>query len=230
MKTIWFHLMPYPALPEDFTQQHRSVWVDIDPDLFDPAVAHVAYNDYIDELEHAAACGFDGVGVNEHHANAYGLMPSPNIVAAALARTCPDAAIVLLGNSVALYNPPLPRRRGDGDARLHHRRAAGRRLPGGHADGHHVRVRAEPGDAARAVPRGDRADPAGVDRARGLRVQRPPPQAALRQLLAASRPAAAPAGVDPRRWLDRHMGVVRHARGTCTCTSRTSGTRRRCGR
>ena len=107
MKTIWFHLMPYPALPEDFTQQHRSVWVDIDPGLFDPAVAHVAYNDYIDELEHAAACGFDGVGVNEHHANAYGLMPSPNIVAAALARTCPEAAIVLLGNSVALYNPPL---------------------------------------------------------------------------------------------------------------------------
>jgi alkanesulfonate monooxygenase SsuD/methylene tetrahydromethanopterin reductase-like flavin-dependent oxidoreductase (luciferase family) len=107
VKTIWFHLMPYPALPEDFTQQHRSVWVDIDPALFDPAVAHVAYNDYIDELEHAATCGFDGVGVNEHHANAYGLMPSPNIVAAALARTCPDAAIVLLGNSVALYNPPL---------------------------------------------------------------------------------------------------------------------------
>jgi alkanesulfonate monooxygenase SsuD/methylene tetrahydromethanopterin reductase-like flavin-dependent oxidoreductase (luciferase family) len=107
VKTIWFHLMPYPALPDDFTQEHRSVWVDIDPGLFDPAVAHRAYNDYIDELEHAAACGFDGVGVNEHHANAYGLMPSPNIVAAALARTCPDAAIVLLGNSVALYNPPL---------------------------------------------------------------------------------------------------------------------------
>lgn len=107
MKTIWFHLMPYPDLPDDFTEEHRSVWVDIDPSLFDASVAHQAYNDYIDELEHAAACGFDGVGVNEHHANAYGLMPSPNIVAAALARTCPDAAIVLLGNSVALYNPPI---------------------------------------------------------------------------------------------------------------------------
>jgi alkanesulfonate monooxygenase SsuD/methylene tetrahydromethanopterin reductase-like flavin-dependent oxidoreductase (luciferase family) len=107
VKSIWFHLMPYPDLPDDFTERQRSVWVDIDPALFDPHVAHHAYNDYIDELEHAARLGFDGVGVNEHHANAYGLMPSPNIVAAALARTCPDAAIVLLGDSVALYNPPL---------------------------------------------------------------------------------------------------------------------------
>jgi alkanesulfonate monooxygenase SsuD/methylene tetrahydromethanopterin reductase-like flavin-dependent oxidoreductase (luciferase family) len=107
MKTTWFHLMPYPELPEGFERDHRSVWIDIDPKLFDPAVAHRAYNDYIDELEHAARVGFDGVGVNEHHANAYGLMPSPNIIAAALARTCPEAAIVLMGDSVALYNPPL---------------------------------------------------------------------------------------------------------------------------
>lgn len=106
MKAISFHLMPYPELPEDFAQAHRSVWVDIDPSLFDPVVGHRAYNDYIDELEHAARLGFDGVGINEHHANAYGLMPSPNLMAAALARSCPDSALVVLGDSVALYNPP----------------------------------------------------------------------------------------------------------------------------
>ena len=107
MKTIWFHLMPYPELPEDFTDEHRSVWVDIDPGLFDPVVGHRMYNEYIDELEFAASVGFDGVGINEHHSNAYGLMPSPNLIAAALARTCPDAALVVLGDSVALYNPPI---------------------------------------------------------------------------------------------------------------------------
>ncbi len=107
MKTVWFHLMPYPDLPDDFQEKHRSVWVDIDPGLFDPKVGHRTYNDYIDELEHAAQMGFDGVGINEHHSNAYGLMPSPNIIAATLARTCPDAAVVVLGDSVALYNPPL---------------------------------------------------------------------------------------------------------------------------
>ena len=99
--------MPYPELPDNFTDEHRSVWVDIDPGLFDPAVGHRMYNEYIDELEFAASVGFDGVGINEHHSNAYGLMPSPNLIAAALARTCPDAALVVLGDSVALYNPPI---------------------------------------------------------------------------------------------------------------------------
>ena len=35
MKMMWFHLMPYPDLPDDFNTKHRSVWVDIDPALFD---------------------------------------------------------------------------------------------------------------------------------------------------------------------------------------------------
>lgn len=107
MKTVFFHLMPYPELPDDFPQTHRSVWVDIDPGLYDPEVGHRAYNDYIDELEYAASVGFDALGINEHHSNGYGLMPSPNIIAAALSRSCPDANIVVLGDSVALYNPPL---------------------------------------------------------------------------------------------------------------------------
>ena len=107
MKALWFHLMPYPELPEGFRDDHRSVWVDIDPALYDPAVGHRAYNDYLDELEHAATCGFDGVCVNEHHANAYGLMPSPNLMASALARSTEDAAIVVMGTSLALYTPPI---------------------------------------------------------------------------------------------------------------------------
>jgi alkanesulfonate monooxygenase SsuD/methylene tetrahydromethanopterin reductase-like flavin-dependent oxidoreductase (luciferase family) len=106
MKLLWFHLMPYTDLPADFRERHPSVWVDIDPALFDPCKAHVMYNEFIDELEVAAELGFDGVCVNEHHSNAYGLMPSPNLVAAALARRTRDAAIVIMGNSLALYNPP----------------------------------------------------------------------------------------------------------------------------
>ncbi len=107
MKTAFFHLMPYPELPDDFPETHRSVWVDIDPGLYDPKVGHRAYNDYIDELEYAASVGFDAVGINEHHSNGYGLMPSPNIIAASLSRACPDTTIIVLGDSVALYNPPL---------------------------------------------------------------------------------------------------------------------------
>jgi alkanesulfonate monooxygenase SsuD/methylene tetrahydromethanopterin reductase-like flavin-dependent oxidoreductase (luciferase family) len=107
MKLLWFHLMPYTRLPEDFTEQHASVWVDIDPALFDPRFAHTLYNEFMDELEHAAELGFDGICVNEHHSNGYGLMPSPNLIAAGLARRTTDAALVVMGNSLALYNPPL---------------------------------------------------------------------------------------------------------------------------
>ena len=107
MKSIFFHLMPYPELPPDFPETHRSVWVDIDPALYDPEVGHRTYNAYLDQLEFAAQCGFDAVGINEHHSNGYGLMPSPNIIAAALSRSCGDTNIVVLGDSVALYNPPL---------------------------------------------------------------------------------------------------------------------------
>lgn len=106
MKFHWFNLMPYPYLPEDFRQTHRSVWVDVDSRLYDPVKGHQIYNDYLDLLEFAAELGFDGVGVNEHHANAYGLMPSPAIMAATLARRTKDVSIVLLGQSIALYNPP----------------------------------------------------------------------------------------------------------------------------
>ncbi|WP_309605106.1 LLM class flavin-dependent oxidoreductase [Phenylobacterium sp.] len=107
MKFTWFNLMPWPYLPDDFREKNRSVWVDIDQKLFDPAKSHEVYNTYMDLLEYADALGFDGIGVNEHHQNGYGIMPSPNIIAAGLARRTKDAAIVVLGNSIALYNPPI---------------------------------------------------------------------------------------------------------------------------
>ncbi len=106
MKLLWFHLMPYTELPDDFRDKHRSVWVDIHSSLFDPKRAHLMYNDFMDELEFAAECGFDGICVNEHHSNGYGLMPSPNLIASALARRTTDTALCVMGNSLALYNPP----------------------------------------------------------------------------------------------------------------------------
>jgi alkanesulfonate monooxygenase SsuD/methylene tetrahydromethanopterin reductase-like flavin-dependent oxidoreductase (luciferase family) len=107
MKMMWFHLMPYPALPEDFNKKHRSVWVDIDPALFDRDILAETYDNYIDQLVYAEECGFDGICVNEHHNNGYGLMPSPNLIASILANRTSRAAITVLGNSVALYNPPV---------------------------------------------------------------------------------------------------------------------------
>lgn len=106
MKFHWFNLMPWPYLPDDFTEKHRSVWVDVDSRLFDARKANRIYNDYLDLLELAEDVGYDGLGINEHHQNAYGLMPSPQLMAATLARRTHRAAILLLGQSLALYDPP----------------------------------------------------------------------------------------------------------------------------
>ena len=107
MKFTWFNLMPWPHLPDDFREKHRSVWVDIPNTLYEPQRGHHLYHEYLSQLEYAEELGFDGLGVNEHHQNGYGLMPSPNIMAGALTRTTSRAAICVIGNSIALYNPPI---------------------------------------------------------------------------------------------------------------------------
>jgi len=107
MKFSWFHLMPYRWLPPDFRERYHGIWVDIPNRLYDPVRGHQLYNEYLDMLEYADQMGFDAIGVNEHHQNGYGMMPSPNLMAAALARRCQNANLLVLGNSIALYNPPI---------------------------------------------------------------------------------------------------------------------------
>jgi alkanesulfonate monooxygenase SsuD/methylene tetrahydromethanopterin reductase-like flavin-dependent oxidoreductase (luciferase family) len=99
--------MPYRWLPDDFRERYHGVWVDLPNRLYDPRRGHDLYNEYLDMLEYADELGFDALGVNEHHQNAYGMMPSPNLMAAALARRTKNAMLLVLGNSIALYNPPV---------------------------------------------------------------------------------------------------------------------------
>src|SRR2546429_8318624 len=107
MKICFFHLMPYRFLPDDFETRYRSVWVDVPHSLYDPEKTRGLYHEFLDELEFAEAQGFDGLCVNEHHNNAYGLMPSPNLMAATLTRRTSRAAVILPANSLEAYNPPL---------------------------------------------------------------------------------------------------------------------------
>src|SRR5438105_896016 len=85
MKISMFHLMPHRELPDDFEKRYPSVWV-TPPwhELADPGRVGQYYNWTLDELLYAARSGFDGVCTNEHHQNAYGFMPSPNIMGAVL--------------------------------------------------------------------------------------------------------------------------------------------------
>lgn len=108
MRVMSFHLMPYAELDTSDMDKYRSAWVVLPNDHFDPEVGHRLYNRYLDELELAAELGFDGVCINEHHQTAYGLMPSPVVMASALSRRLAShAKIAILGNAFCLRENPL---------------------------------------------------------------------------------------------------------------------------
>jgi alkanesulfonate monooxygenase SsuD/methylene tetrahydromethanopterin reductase-like flavin-dependent oxidoreductase (luciferase family) len=107
MKFVFFHLMPYPYLPDDFDENYPSPSLTFPNRHFHRETGRRLYHRYLDELEHADRLGFDGIAVNEHHQTAYGLMPSPNLMAAALARRTERARIMVLGNAIGIRGNPL---------------------------------------------------------------------------------------------------------------------------
>ena len=186
MKFTWFNLMPWPYLPDDFREKNRSVWVDMPSrcsirngprglqHLPRPARIrragrlrrHRRQRAPSKRLRHDAVAQHHGRGARAAHAK---------------------AALVVLGNSIALYNPPIRVAEEFAMLDVHLGRAAGRRLPGRHLDGHQLLLRPDPGADAREIRRSARPDHQGLDEPRAVRLQRPLQQAALRQLLAASR-------------------------------------------
>ena len=107
MKFYMMHLMPYADLDLDYDQKHNSAWITLPNSYYDPKKGAKLYNRYLDELEYADQLGFDGVCVNEHHQNAYGLMPQPGVMAGALARRTKKVKIAILGRALPLLNNPV---------------------------------------------------------------------------------------------------------------------------
>jgi alkanesulfonate monooxygenase SsuD/methylene tetrahydromethanopterin reductase-like flavin-dependent oxidoreductase (luciferase family) len=107
MQYYFFHLMSWPFLPGDFDDKYDSAWVWLPNTLYDPVRGHDLYKEYINTLAYAEELGFDGICVNEHHQNAYGLMPSPNLIAAALTQRTRRCKLAVIGNALPMYNPPL---------------------------------------------------------------------------------------------------------------------------
>ncbi len=103
MKFFFFHLMPWPYLPAEY---QGPAWITCPNSYYDPEKGTAVYNRYLDELLSAEELGFDGVVVNEHHANAYGNMPSPNLIGSILARQTKRVKIAIVRNALPLYHPP----------------------------------------------------------------------------------------------------------------------------
>lgn len=105
---IAFHLMPYAHAEIEGPILQGSppgAWVTLSNEHYDPPKGVRLYRRFIDELVYAAEVGFDGVSVNEHHQNAYGTMPNPNLLAASLIERIPTGRIGVLGNALPLHDP-----------------------------------------------------------------------------------------------------------------------------
>ena len=100
-----FHLMPYPFIPPG--EEIESTWITLSNRYYDPKVGHRLYNEYLSQLVYAEELGYDGVCVNEHHQNAYGTMPSPDLMAAWIVARTERIPIGVIGNALPLHANPI---------------------------------------------------------------------------------------------------------------------------
>ena len=105
LKFYFFHLMPYGFVPR--SSEFDSSWVTLSNEHYDPTRGHQLYNEYIALLVAAEKYGYDGAIVNEHHANAYGTMPSPNLIAAMVVTRTRRMPVGIVGNAIPLHGNPV---------------------------------------------------------------------------------------------------------------------------
>lgn len=72
---------------------------------FKPDIAVRTYEEHLTAWEEMDRLGYDGVGFNEHHCSPYGLMNSPNLLAAAAAQRTKNLKLLIYGNLLPLHEP-----------------------------------------------------------------------------------------------------------------------------
>jgi alkanesulfonate monooxygenase SsuD/methylene tetrahydromethanopterin reductase-like flavin-dependent oxidoreductase (luciferase family) len=101
VKIYNFDLLAYPHVPREAPR------TPVPSSYFDPQKGAANYKEHLDEMAYCEELGFDGVVFNEHHYSAYGTMPSPNLIAAALSQKTKTIKIGVLGNILPLRNHPV---------------------------------------------------------------------------------------------------------------------------
>jgi alkanesulfonate monooxygenase SsuD/methylene tetrahydromethanopterin reductase-like flavin-dependent oxidoreductase (luciferase family) len=76
-----------------------------DPSAFDPSLARRVYDEHMQEWLEAERLGFDAVFLSEHHFTAYNLLPSPNVMLAALAARTSEVRLGIMINVVPFHQP-----------------------------------------------------------------------------------------------------------------------------
>jgi alkanesulfonate monooxygenase SsuD/methylene tetrahydromethanopterin reductase-like flavin-dependent oxidoreductase (luciferase family) len=104
VKVFVFDLVPYDddladlvvdkELPYPLPRRH-----------FRPEVAARTYAQHLDAWQLLDELGYDGVAFNEHHTSPYGLMNSPNLLAAAATQRTKRLKLLIYGNLLPLHDP-----------------------------------------------------------------------------------------------------------------------------
>src|ERR1700681_2176193 len=104
MKVFVFDLLAYGE-----NLEHLKVGSELPYPLpkqyFKPEVAVRTYAEHLAAWEELDRLGYDGRGFNEHHCSPYGLMNSPNLMAAAAAQRTIRLKLLSYGNLLPLHEP-----------------------------------------------------------------------------------------------------------------------------
>ncbi|PYN48101.1 MAG: hypothetical protein DMD95_03670 [Candidatus Rokuibacteriota bacterium] len=104
MNVFVFDLLPYDEHLDHLKDGKELPWP-LPRRHFKPDVAVRTYTEHLAAWEAMDRLGYDGVGFNEHHTSPYGLMNSPNLLAAAAAQRTQRLKLLMYGNLLPLHDP-----------------------------------------------------------------------------------------------------------------------------
>ena len=104
MKVIVFDLLAYDT-NLDHLKESTELPYPLDGRHCRPEVCARTYAEHMQAWELLDELSYDGVGFNEHHTSPYGLMTSPNLMAAAAAQRTRKLKLLIYGNLLPLHQP-----------------------------------------------------------------------------------------------------------------------------
>jgi alkanesulfonate monooxygenase SsuD/methylene tetrahydromethanopterin reductase-like flavin-dependent oxidoreductase (luciferase family) len=104
MNVFVFDLLPYSEHLDHLKDGKELPWP-LPKRHFKPDVAVRTYAEHLAAWEEMERLGYDGIGFNEHHTSPYGLMNSPNLLAASVAQRTKKMKLLIYGNLLPLHDP-----------------------------------------------------------------------------------------------------------------------------
>ena len=105
MKVLVFDLLAYGEQLDHLKAGGSELPYPLAKQHFKAAVAQKTYAEHLAAWEEMDRLGYDGVGFNEHHCSPYGLMNSPNLMAASAAQRTKKLKLLIYGNLLPLHEP-----------------------------------------------------------------------------------------------------------------------------